>query len=185
VTTIAGTSPVDTAKDSFTHGTKLGGLDHSPSCCFVVAAPGRSDLVVVIGRPLHEGVRGLAQAVSEGSENAWERSSWSTLSAPATDTQRSIVYDAAQLASIVLDAPEAIQYQLTGPNGLASLLWNRTQWRTAEEKKQKNGQAGRAPWRWWPLWEVDDVVEAVVHLERAPFVTGEILHIEGGQNAGP
>jgi len=118
--------------------------------------------------------------VSEGAGNVWERPSWPTLSAPAADIQRRIVYDAAQLASIVLDVLEAIQYQLTGPNRLASLLWNRTQWRTAEEKKQKNGQASRPPWRWRPLWEV----EAVVYLGGASFVTGEILHVDGGQSAG-
>jgi NAD(P)-dependent dehydrogenase (short-subunit alcohol dehydrogenase family) len=34
------------------------------------------------------------------------------------------------------------------------------------------------------LGEVDDVVEGVLYLERATFVTGEILHIDGGQAAG-
>ncbi|HJZ60848.1 MAG TPA: SDR family oxidoreductase [Miltoncostaeaceae bacterium] len=32
--------------------------------------------------------------------------------------------------------------------------------------------------------EVGDVVEGVLYLERAPFVTGAILHIDGGQSAG-
>ena len=32
--------------------------------------------------------------------------------------------------------------------------------------------------------EVTDVVDAVLYLENAPFVTGEILHIDGGQSAG-
>lgn len=32
--------------------------------------------------------------------------------------------------------------------------------------------------------EVDDVVNAVLYLENAPFVTGEILHVDGGQSAG-
>lgn len=32
--------------------------------------------------------------------------------------------------------------------------------------------------------EVSDVVDAVVYLENAPFVTGEILHVDGGQSAG-
>lgn len=32
--------------------------------------------------------------------------------------------------------------------------------------------------------EVADVVEAVLYLENAPFVTGEILHVDGGQSAG-
>lgn len=34
------------------------------------------------------------------------------------------------------------------------------------------------------LGETSDVVDAVLYLERAPFVTGEILHVDGGQSAG-
>ena len=34
------------------------------------------------------------------------------------------------------------------------------------------------------LGTVDDIVEGVVYLETATFVTGEILHIDGGQSAG-
>jgi NAD(P)-dependent dehydrogenase (short-subunit alcohol dehydrogenase family) len=34
------------------------------------------------------------------------------------------------------------------------------------------------------MGETSDIVEAVVYLESAPFVTGEILHVDGGQNAG-
>jgi NAD(P)-dependent dehydrogenase (short-subunit alcohol dehydrogenase family) len=34
------------------------------------------------------------------------------------------------------------------------------------------------------MGEVSDVVDAVVYLENAPFVTGEILHVDGGQSAG-
>jgi NAD(P)-dependent dehydrogenase (short-subunit alcohol dehydrogenase family) len=34
------------------------------------------------------------------------------------------------------------------------------------------------------LGEVDDVVGAILYLETAPFVTGEILHVDGGQSAG-
>ena len=34
------------------------------------------------------------------------------------------------------------------------------------------------------LGEVSDVVDGILYLERAPFVTGEILHIDGGQAAG-
>jgi NAD(P)-dependent dehydrogenase (short-subunit alcohol dehydrogenase family) len=32
--------------------------------------------------------------------------------------------------------------------------------------------------------EIDDVVGGVLYLESAPFVTGEVLHIDGGQSAG-
>jgi len=32
--------------------------------------------------------------------------------------------------------------------------------------------------------EVKDVVDGILYLESAPFVTGEILHIDGGQSAG-
>ncbi|MFI6356429.1 SDR family NAD(P)-dependent oxidoreductase [Streptomyces sp. NPDC050743] len=34
------------------------------------------------------------------------------------------------------------------------------------------------------MGEIGDVVDAVVYLENAPFVTGEILHVDGGQSAG-
>ena len=34
------------------------------------------------------------------------------------------------------------------------------------------------------MGEISDVVEAIVYLESAPFVTGEILHVDGGQSAG-
>ena len=34
------------------------------------------------------------------------------------------------------------------------------------------------------MGEISDVVEAIVYLENAPFVTGEILHVDGGQSAG-
>ncbi|WP_219836926.1 SDR family NAD(P)-dependent oxidoreductase [Paenibacillus sp. R14(2021)] len=34
------------------------------------------------------------------------------------------------------------------------------------------------------MGEVSDIVEAVLYLESASFVTGEILHVDGGQNAG-
>jgi NAD(P)-dependent dehydrogenase (short-subunit alcohol dehydrogenase family) len=34
------------------------------------------------------------------------------------------------------------------------------------------------------LGEIDDVVDAVLYLEQAKFVTGEILHVDGGQSAG-
>ena len=35
-----------------------------------------------------------------------------------------------------------------------------------------------------PDGEIDDVVGAIIYLENAPFVTGEILHVDGGQSAG-
>jgi NAD(P)-dependent dehydrogenase (short-subunit alcohol dehydrogenase family) len=34
------------------------------------------------------------------------------------------------------------------------------------------------------LGEIGDVVDAVLYLENASFVTGEILHVDGGQSAG-
>ena len=34
------------------------------------------------------------------------------------------------------------------------------------------------------IGEVDDVVDAVLYLENARFVTGEVLHVDGGQSAG-
>jgi NAD(P)-dependent dehydrogenase (short-subunit alcohol dehydrogenase family) len=34
------------------------------------------------------------------------------------------------------------------------------------------------------MGEITDIVQAVLYLESAPFVTGEILHVDGGQSAG-
>lgn len=34
------------------------------------------------------------------------------------------------------------------------------------------------------MGEMQDIVDAVLYLESAGFVTGEILHVDGGQNAG-
>ena len=34
------------------------------------------------------------------------------------------------------------------------------------------------------MGEISDVVDGILYLERAAFVTGEILHIDGGQAAG-
>ena len=34
------------------------------------------------------------------------------------------------------------------------------------------------------MGEIRDIVDAVLCLEQACFVTGEILHVDGGQNAG-
>jgi NAD(P)-dependent dehydrogenase (short-subunit alcohol dehydrogenase family) len=49
----------------------------------------------------------------------------------------------------------------------------------------------RRPTKCWPAWnlsaelgEIRDIVEAVLFLEKASFVTGEILHVDGGQAAG-
>jgi NAD(P)-dependent dehydrogenase (short-subunit alcohol dehydrogenase family) len=34
------------------------------------------------------------------------------------------------------------------------------------------------------MGEISDITEAVLYLETASFVTGEILHVDGGQSAG-
>lgn len=34
------------------------------------------------------------------------------------------------------------------------------------------------------MGEIGDVVQAVVYLQNAAFVIGEILHVDGGQSAG-
>ena len=34
------------------------------------------------------------------------------------------------------------------------------------------------------MGEISDVVDGILYLERATFVTGETLHIDGGQAAG-
>jgi len=34
------------------------------------------------------------------------------------------------------------------------------------------------------MGEMSDIVEAILYLDSAQFVTGEILHVDGGQSAG-
>jgi NAD(P)-dependent dehydrogenase (short-subunit alcohol dehydrogenase family) len=34
------------------------------------------------------------------------------------------------------------------------------------------------------MGEIDDIMDAILYLESAEFVTGEILHVDGGQRAG-
>jgi NAD(P)-dependent dehydrogenase (short-subunit alcohol dehydrogenase family) len=34
------------------------------------------------------------------------------------------------------------------------------------------------------MGEISDVVDAILYLESASFVTGEILHVDGGRSAG-
>jgi NAD(P)-dependent dehydrogenase (short-subunit alcohol dehydrogenase family) len=34
------------------------------------------------------------------------------------------------------------------------------------------------------MGEMTDIVNAILYLDSAPFVTGEILHVDGGQSAG-
>ena len=34
------------------------------------------------------------------------------------------------------------------------------------------------------MGDVDDIAQAVVYLDAADFITGEILHVDGGQSAG-
>jgi NAD(P)-dependent dehydrogenase (short-subunit alcohol dehydrogenase family) len=34
------------------------------------------------------------------------------------------------------------------------------------------------------MGDIGDIVEAIMYLETAEFVTGEILHVDGGQSAG-
>jgi NAD(P)-dependent dehydrogenase (short-subunit alcohol dehydrogenase family) len=34
------------------------------------------------------------------------------------------------------------------------------------------------------IGDISDVVDGILYLEQAAFVTGEILHIDGGQAAG-
>ena len=54
--------------------------------------------------------------------------------------------------------------------------------RTTEDRASYAGMAELHPLG--RLGEVGDVVDGVLYLERATFVTGETLHIDGGQAAG-
>jgi NAD(P)-dependent dehydrogenase (short-subunit alcohol dehydrogenase family) len=54
--------------------------------------------------------------------------------------------------------------------------------RTRDDPASYAGMAGLHPLG--RLGEIGDVVDGVLYLEQATFVTGETLHIDGGQAAG-
>jgi NAD(P)-dependent dehydrogenase (short-subunit alcohol dehydrogenase family) len=54
--------------------------------------------------------------------------------------------------------------------------------RTSDDAASYEGMAQLHPLG--RLGEIADVVDGVLYLERATFVTGETLHIDGGQAAG-
>jgi NAD(P)-dependent dehydrogenase (short-subunit alcohol dehydrogenase family) len=74
----------------------------------------------------------------------------------------------------------AIEYASRGIRVNAVALGNiRTPMHPAETYDALAGQhpLGR-------MGEISDVVDAIVYIANAPFVTGEILHVDGGQSAG-
>ena len=50
--------------------------------------------------------------------------------------------------------------------------------------RRRHMRPSRTFTRFGRIGEIDDVVDAIMYLENAPFVTGEILHVDGGQSAG-
>ncbi len=54
--------------------------------------------------------------------------------------------------------------------------------RTSDDSASYAGMAALHPLG--RLGEIGDVVDGILYLERATFVTGETLHIDGGQTAG-
>ncbi|MFJ4679170.1 hypothetical protein [Kitasatospora sp. NPDC088783] len=92
-------------------------------------------------------------------ELQWCRPSWPVLREIATDPRLRTVDSSAQLAQVVLDVLDDIQTHLTGPNGLAPLLWNRT----ADRPGKKAKDNAEPPWVGWPMWE-QDLTDLVRHL---------------------
>jgi len=115
--------------------------------------------------PSHPRLPALARLHGQAlAETHWERPTWPTLHALAADPDHRVVHDAPQLAQIVLAALSDIQHQITGPNGLVPLLWNRT----ADLDKSPTPKAGQKPptppqWLRWPKWE-QDLSDLVLHL---------------------
>jgi len=96
-------------------------------------------------------VRAHALLVAEAD---WQRPTWPELHQVATDNGARLVHTASQLADIVMHCLGNVQNDLTGPNGLAVLLWNRVSDQHNPTKTRKKGTA--APlWAWWPAWEQD------------------------------
>ena len=76
------------------------------------------------------------------------------LSKLATDHSLRVVTDEAQLLSVVMETLDRVQEALSGPNGMAILLWNRE-------------AAGRSAM--WPMWEEDfsDLVMGLLKIHLA------------------
>jgi NAD(P)-dependent dehydrogenase (short-subunit alcohol dehydrogenase family) len=70
-------------------------------------------------------------------------------------------------------ASSGIRVNAVAP-GIIKTPMNETQNRESLGKMHPMGRMG----------EIDEVVEAVLYLESAAFVTGEVIHIDGGQHAG-
>lgn len=69
------------------------------------------------------------------------------------DSRRRVVDDSEHLLAVVLESCDRLQRVLTGSNGMAPLLWNRS---------SQKGEDG-----WWPSWEEDlsDLVAAFLRLD--------------------
>jgi NAD(P)-dependent dehydrogenase (short-subunit alcohol dehydrogenase family) len=73
----------------------------------------------------------------------------------------------------------AIEY---GPRGIRVNAVSPGIIKTQSDSDSYAGLESKAPLH--RLGEINDVVSAVMYLERAEFVTGEISHVDGGQSAG-
>jgi NAD(P)-dependent dehydrogenase (short-subunit alcohol dehydrogenase family) len=74
----------------------------------------------------------------------------------------------------------ATEYARTGIRGQCDLAGGH---RYPDARQRRSRRPGRfaSPGR---LGTVDDIVGGVLYLETATFVTGETLHVDGGQSAG-
>ncbi|WP_344629678.1 hypothetical protein [Streptomyces glaucosporus] len=85
-----------------------------------------------------------------------------------------VVSDETQLLDVVMETLEAVQGALSGPNGLATLLWNRS--------------AAAPSSSWWPMWEEDfsDLVAGLLklHLEQRRVVINREVQVNRPGVAG-
>ena len=56
--------------------------------------------------------------------------------------------------------------------------------KTPMHKPETARVPGQAASRCSRLGEIEEIVDAVLYLDGAGFVTGEVLHVDGGQHAG-
>jgi hypothetical protein len=92
----------------------------------------------------------------------------------ATDHATRVIADETQLLDVVMEALAAVQQALSGPNGMAILLWNR-------DTSQPNSS-------WWPMWEEDfsDLVMGLLklHLEQRRIIINREVQINRPGIAG-
>ncbi|MFH8804918.1 NACHT domain-containing protein [Streptomyces sp. NPDC017936] len=72
----------------------------------------------------------------------------------ADDHRKRVISDEAHLLDVIMESLDSVQEALSAPNGLATLLWNRS-------------AAAAGSSSWWPMWEEDfsDLVTGLLRMQ--------------------